>query len=587
MAHPYQHLLDTVSGLGKDCAGAQRQLSELISLHECVAMLSQAKNIKDLVELFSFTVLGEHPCRSALVLISEEGCWKQVFFKGASKSQPNIEALEALESNSLQRKVYEIGQGEDELDAVLKQAGLPDLGICRVVPLVSRGRLVGLLGLGLPLIPTNLELKSQWLLDLCDLFAVILASSLDKWSLQKVNRVLEKRLFQLQTIREVTDVFIRCYEKKAVFRALSQNLMGQFFISRSAFVDRKSFKVRFTMGCKVSDIECCMEDTCSKSYLEELKPFQLTPLPDNPRFAYAILLEMTEGGAYILLLGPRLNGKDIESDDENLALAMSRQAAAALDNIRLQEQRLENERMLKELELARSIQQKLLPVDEPKIPGYEVAAEMRPFQQVGGDFFDWFKLGDTGSWAFCLADVSGKSLPASMIMTTTQASLRALSSYATATANEIVDRLNKQLCQAIPSNRFVTMFFGVLNPETHRFSYINAGHNPPYFFQPDSSIRTLRDGGMVLGMFSSAPYNVGEIEFTPGSELLVYTDGISELVNEAEEEYGDDRVARWLESNAGQPSLLQQKEALFNDAVDFSGNKLIDDMTVVMLRRNY
>ena len=591
MVRPYQFLLDSVSGLGKEYGGAHKQLSELLSLHECVSMLSKAKNFEELVEVFTFTALGEHPCRSAAVFVQDQGIWQQVFFKGASKTTLNMEALSALESHMVSRNIIVLETCEPPLQQIFCETGLNEMGFRRLVPLSSRGRLLGLLALGQPMIPTNLDLKDEWLLDLCDLFGVMLGSSLDKRSLSNVNRILEKRLFQLQTIREATDVFIRCYNDKSVFRALTQNLMGQFFISRSGFLITETKEVVFSMGCRPKDILAHFGSHDCLSTLKSLAPFKLTRLADNPRFAFALLLKTDEGREFCLLLGPRLNGSDIEPDDENLVISLARQASAALDNIALQEQRLENERMLKELELARSIQQKLLPKQEPEIPGYEVTAEMRPFKQVGGDFFDWFPIGDpigdTQNWGFCLADVSGKSLPASMIMTTTQASLRALASYSNVSAIEIISRLNRQLCLATPSNRFVTMFFAVLDPQAHTLTYINAGHNPPFLFRKNDTIQTLTHGGMVLGMFASAPYKVGVIDFLPGNELLVYTDGISELVNGGDEEYGDERVAKWLEMNAGKPSLKQEKDALFEEAVRFSNNNLIDDMTVVMLRRNF
>lgn len=585
-SQPYQYLSDSISSLGKGFAGAHRQLSELLSLHECVTMLQRAKNLDELLEVFVFTVLGEHPCKSAAVFIRDEYQWEKSFYKGVSQREIDLSKFETIAHLNFAREIIHVHTAQKPMHLFFGESGLMDAGLTRLIPLTSGSHLVGFLALGEPLIADNLIHKKQWLLDVSDLFGLILGSSLDKRTLKKVNQMLEKRLFQLQTIREATDVFIKCVEFESVFRALIQNLMGQFFISRGALLDFNRFELLFSAGCRPTDVEGCLSSSEHCGFLKELRPNCLARIPNSTRFSYALRFDSEEAGMFCLLLGPRLNGKDIEADDENLVLSLSRQAGAALSQIALQEQRLENERMLKELELARSIQQKLLPKQEPDIPGYEITAEMRPFKQVGGDFFDWFPLGDTGNWGFCLADVSGKSLPASMIMTTTQAGLRALSSYSNASALDIVDRLNRQLCVATPSNRFVTMFFGVLDPSKHQMIYINAGHNPPFLFRHGEEIHKLTHGGMVLGMFSSAPYKAGVIDFLPGDELLIYTDGISELMDESEEEYGDDRVARWLETHAGNPSLRQELDALFESAITFSKNRLIDDMTVVMLRRN-
>ncbi len=585
MERPYQTIANAIAALGREHAGAGRQLSELLSLHECVTTLNHAKTLDQLLEVFVFTVLGENPSRSAAVFLKAEQGWYRAFYKGAAKKNGDYSCLAKMELLHLQREIISLDSCSAQIEAILSDCNLDQAGFSRFVPLVNQKKLVGLLALGQAMIEIDLEAKNQWLLSLADLFGLIFGSIMDNQSLESVNRVLEQRVFQLQTIRDATDIFIRCHNQESVFRALSQNLMGQFFISRSGFVEQDEQRVIYKTGCRASEIQNFFQKEEHRQFLTKLPAYSLARLDFSPRFAYVMKLETLEAGTFIFMLGPRLNGKLIEADDENLVIALARQASSALDRLALEEQRVENERMLKELELARGIQQQLLPETEPDIEGYEVTAEMRPFNQVGGDFFDWFEVAETGNWGLCLADVSGKSLPASMIMTTTQASLRALSTHTPASVSDIVKRLNAQLCLAIPSNRFVTMFFGILNPQSHKLTYINAGHNPPFLLKSNGQVRQLREGGMVLGMFASAPYHVGEVELEKGDELLIYTDGISELVDSRDEEYGDDRVLDCFVKHAGQQPLSAEKDMLFNHAIQFSGNQLVDDMTVVLIRR--
>nr|WP_279382517.1 PP2C family protein-serine/threonine phosphatase [Acanthopleuribacter pedis] len=210
---------------------------------------------------------------------------------------------------------------------------------------------------------------------------------------------------------------------------------------------------------------------------------------------------------------------------------------------------------------------------------------MRPYNHVGGDFYDFFQH-KNGCLSFCLADVSGKSLPASMIMSTAQASLRALTSFDGMSPHQVIEKLNLHLFQSTQSNKFVTLFFGFLDPEDHTLEYINAGHNRPIMVCSEQKVQLLHKGGMMVGMFPNAKYEVGTVPFEKGSLLLVYTDGLSEVADEEGEELGDDRLVDLVKRYQKEDDVGFGRRQIVKAAMDFSKGEMVDDLTLLLIRRN-
>ena len=150
----------------------------------------------------------------------------------------------------------------------------------------------------------------------------------------------------------------------------------------------------------------------------------------------------------------------------------------------------------------------------------------------------------------------------------------------------MVEKLNLHMYQSTQSNKYLTLFYAVLDPGTDVLSYINAGHNRPILVYPAADCPQLLDkGGMVVGMFPHARYQVGEVRFEPGTELLIYTDGLSEVTNAEGEEYGDDQLERTLSRLRGQGSVEEEKDAIVREVMQFSGHRTVDDLTLLLIRR--
>jgi phosphoserine phosphatase RsbU/P len=236
-----------------------------------------------------------------------------------------------------------------------------------------------------------------------------------------------------------------------------------------------------------------------------------------------------------------------------------------------------------DLEVARQIQFGLLPF-EPIVRGeVAVAALMRPANTVGGDYFDAIDLPD-GRLALVMGDVAGKGMPAALLMALLQGSLRTLLTAGFRGA-ELMSTLNDHLCAHIPSNRLVTLFYGEYQPEEGRLRYVNAGHNAPFLQRGAAEAERLPATGLALGVIPGTSFEEGEVVLGRGDRLILYTDGVTEAANRADEEYGEERLAGFL--RAGHTREHRELiEGVREDVLAFCGPvRPRDDMTLLVMAR--
>lgn len=586
--NPYSDLVKELRLITPEDAEFGRRLNELIAINELLTTLNQAGTLEQRLEILLFTVLGQYGCHKGVVYIKSSDAWAIGKAKGMRSA--------AISADQLPN-----GHSWDELPNVVESA-CEDPDLARLfeigefellLPARNEGKLVGLICLGKSRLGKRRESKIDMLRIIADFSGVIIGNSLFHHDLQEMNKELQRQLFKLRTLYELTGAFAHCFENEAVFQLLANNLMGQFFISRCAVIAFDQYPtVVFRKGLKLT-CEVLPQPELSHELDTWPRAVQLQREVACPTVAtfmkqqnlrYALPVASASRIFCLLLLGERLDRRELSTEDLDFIRSLAEQAAAALENVELQKQMLEKKRMEKELQLARDIQQRLIPKRVPQIPGYELAAEMRPFDTVGGDFYDFIQLED-GRLIVCLADVSGKSLPASMIMSTAQASLRALTSFSGLGPREVIERLNLHMYQSTSSNRFITMFYAVLDPSTHTLDYINCGHNQPILHYPDHSTQMLALGGMVLGMFPKAQFQVGQVVFEPGAELLIYTDGLSEVTSPDGEEFGEERLINCLVKPRGLCCLEEDKNNIIKEVMAFSQNEMVDDMTLLLIRR--
>lgn len=588
----YSDLVQQLKDLKPQDPHFRQRLNELISLNELLTTLNTARSVEEMLDVVLLTMLGEHPALRGAIFVKGQGGWRLGIGRGLKQYEFALDQL-ACEEEGFANLPSLVTRTSPEAHACLRplfEQNCFEIGL----PLVNERELVGICCLSKNLVGELSESKARHLINITKFGAVILGNHLYRQDLEAVNRQLQRRLFQLNTLYELTGSFSRCFENEAIYQIMASNLMGQFFISRCMVLepDEDGYKIAFSKGIKkaqtqdlnAAEWQPLKEWSAGVCAADEIHCPVASGFMKTVRLAYALPVLNEEKCVGLLLLGPRLDRKPLSDADQDFIISISQQAAVAVENVRMQKEMLEKKRMERELQLAREIQQKLLPKTVPILNDYEIGVEMRPYYDVGGDFFD-FITHDGGPLSICLADVSGKSLPASMIMSTAQATLRALNSFPTLSPRDVIGRLNRQLCSSTQSNKFVTMFYAVLDPETNTMQYINAGHNPPILIKNDGSVEYLRDGGMVIGLFPDVDYRVGSFQFEKGTELLIFTDGLSEVMDEEGEEFGDDRLVHALLELRGKGTATQAKDELINQVLSFSSGKMVDDLTVMLIRR--
>jgi sigma-B regulation protein RsbU (phosphoserine phosphatase) len=270
-------------------------------------------------------------------------------------------------------------------------------------------------------------------------------------------------------------------------------------------------------------------------------------------------------------------------EDLRLLTLLSNLAAVKIENAMLIEQSIEKEKMERELELAARIQKDFLPKSDPAFPKFDIAGKNVPCLQVGGDYYDYLPIGG-GRLGLAVADVSGKGVSASLLM----ASLRAALQSEVRPHYELpamAAKLNEFVHRSSAINSFITFFFAELNTLTGELAYVNAGHNAPLILGCDGGVRTLPSTGLCLGMLPEMTFEEGRGTLAPGEIMILYTDGISESRNAANEEYGADRPAEVCRK-LPEASAREMMDAIFRDLEAFTNRApAADDRTLVIVHR--
>jgi phosphoserine phosphatase RsbU/P len=290
----------------------------------------------------------------------------------------------------------------------------------------------------------------------------------------------------------------------------------------------------------------------------------------------------------VMGLGAKQSEEPFSSADIRLLDAVATQTGLALENSRLTAEIATEvatrEKVRRELEIAREVQERLFPQALPPISGIEYDGTCRPALGVGGDYYDFIPL-EAGGLAIAIGDVSGKGIPAALLMATLRAYLRGQTVTGQSDLAALMVNLNRLVYESSASNRYATFFYGQYDPATRVLKYVNAGHNPPMLFKPSGTVVRLDVGGPVVGLLPDCRYAQGCVVLEPDDLLVGFTDGVSEAMNSDMDEWGEDRLAAAvIEDPARSPRELM--DHLMQEADRFvSGAPQHDDMTLVVVKR--
>jgi len=314
-----------------------------------------------------------------------------------------------------------------------------------------------------------------------------------------------------------------------------------------------------------------------------------------PEIKTSLLQTLSDSGVFLVVpiysseefigffgLTKKITGLKYTYEDLTLLKVLANQFVTAYRNARLYQESLEKQRIEEELLVAKKIQLGLLPKAFPKGKAFELSAFTQPAYQVGGDYYDFLERSD-GSLGVAIADASGKGVPAALMVSLLHAFLRAMMKNKFE-PSETISNINQLISSSVSEGRFATMFYGEFNPLTRKLSYCNAGHNYPIVIRKDQKVEFLKTGGLILGAFPEATYQMGQVEFEPEDLVFFYSDGLTENFNEKMEMFGEDRLLELLLENR-KLSCEKLKERIIKEVEDFAqGVSLYDDFTIVILK---
>lgn len=273
-----------------------------------------------------------------------------------------------------------------------------------------------------------------------------------------------------------------------------------------------------------------------------------------------------------------------DQSDLSLMTAFASQAAISIERAKLHEQILAGQKITEQLSIAREIQMTFLPKAELEIPGYDITGENIPSGEVGGDYYDFIRIVDN-QVGIAIADVSGKGIPASLLMASFRASLIAeiRNNYSIRT---ICQKVNRLMCESVKPGNFVTAVYGVLDAKNHVLTFANCGHNQPILVRKNGQVEMLVEGGPIMGVTPEAIYEERPLYLGIGDVVILFTDGVVEVFNEKEEQFGEERVIEIIKANQ-KKSTTDIRDAIYEAVNKFAAKGFnFDDFTMIVLKRN-
>lgn len=285
----------------------------------------------------------------------------------------------------------------------------------------------------------------------------------------------------------------------------------------------------------------------------------------------------------LIALFNKISDDGFNESDKRMLSIIAAQSAQVIENSRLLEEEKALFSIQEELKMAYNIQMNLLPKEPPDIPGYDIIGKSIPAKEVGGDYFDFIKLTEN-KMAFCLGDISGKGLPAAILMSNLQATVHG-QAILKSSIEKWLGHCNTLMFRNSDPEKFSTFFLGILDFQDDHICYSNAGHNYPLLFSSGRKSKRLDKSGIVLGCLEDYPFAEERIKMEEGDLLLIYSDGITEAINENDEEFGETRLEDIIISNQGNSSS-ELVDKIINSVNTYSGDlDQMDDMTLVIIKK--
>jgi sigma-B regulation protein RsbU (phosphoserine phosphatase) len=382
---------------------------------------------------------------------------------------------------------------------------------------------------------------------------------------------------ELNSLLEITESINNNLPEDALYKIYDFTIRANLNIDKYAF-----FVYETEWDAKVSyGISIDLTETGSlPDKLKEIKEISTISDVEAPFDQFKVAIPILHKSKLLAIV--LATGSDSDQAELNTTFlqAISNLIIVAIENKRLARRQLEEESIRKELEIAKNVQNFLFPDNLPDGVRLKVEASYLPHHSVGGDYYDYIPI-NKNQFMVCIADVSGKGIPAALMMSNFQASLHTMLRH-TSNLTEIIEALNYQINESSKGESFITFFAAIYDHELNTMVYVNAGHNPPVLVDVNGEMQKLETGSTILGVFDPLPsISEGFIPDLDGFTLFAYTDGLTETENEAGDEIGSDRIEEYFQNNYNKHLSIIHKELL--DEIDrFRGSKAYkDDITML------
>ena len=551
--------------------------AEQVQRHDLQALFQTSQVLTSSLELYSvlsnllLTAMGKLlvPRGIALLYDPEKQNWRVIVVKGV----PAVEEGSRLELPPLISETLIAGE---DLPALLHS-----LGIRLLLPVRDDQSDIGAIALGSKITGASFqEEELQFVQSLVNMASTAVRNSLILEELRRTNLDLDSTVQQLNTLFELSKEFNATVDRSHVLKIFSFALMGHMVVHGHLFYLRRpdgTFKL--VSGKQITTKGLAMEFLDGIQDLVRAKPED--HLDQN---GIAIALPIQQQGAVhgVLCLGAKMNDSPYDRKDIEFLYALGSLAVTAIQNVELIEERIAKQQLEEELRMARTIQRRLLPDKIPEVPGIEISTLALSSREVGGDYFDVAPLNKNRT-LFMIADVTGKGVPAALLMSSIHACTHVMLPM-DLTLQEAIEHTNRMLYENTDPDKFITAFAAVYYPDKS-LAFVNAGHEPPLLIRANGQVERLSDGGPLLGIIPNTSYEAGYITLAPGDLIIMYTDGVTEAMGKAMDEYTEKRLLDLALTNRN-CSVDALTELIQSDIQQFTGpvEMLSDDRTLIVIK---
>ena len=565
-----------------------RRLLELSALFEISQTLNSSLNLQSILNNVLLVPMGRMMLGKGVILIKKD---LNIFTIESIKGLPHKLKGKEIELSSLPDHAFflnETGLEEPWVDFFRESR------IELMIPFISRTDTIGLIGFSRKITGESFnDEEIEFLESLTNIATTSIENAIVFDQIQSVNRQLDHRIQELNTLFDIGKELNLTLDKNKILKLLSYALMGQVTVNNYiiALKEQDSFRTAMVKGSSYSLLEGEVCEKLCKSCQDLRAPYllddssELDELLSELSIKVVVPMQIQSETRGFIFLGEKVTQQIYTSSDLEFLHTLGNVAIISLENARLFEETLEKQRLEEEMALARHIQVRLLPKSMPDFSGLVIHGLNVPSKHIGGDYFDIISFNEKNGVGITIADVSGKGMPAALLMSNLQASLQSLirEDYP---LDKLVGRINNVIFQNTDPDKYITFFYGYLDMSDRTLNYVNAGHNPPYLLRAgNQEIEELSTGGIILGMMPDMPYRIGSCQLQKDDLLILYTDGVTEAMTADDVEFEEKRLLEFIRSIDVSVDPEEINMALIKELHRFcNGTPQTDDITLLTLR---